>query len=235
MENAYLNIAKRDIETAEIMFEAERYPEALFYLQQSAEKAIKYIALRTEITSKKEVITYVGHDIRNFIIRVTQDFVYKNRPEEFSNYDRKQINISINKISNSIISGDTVISEFIYIFNIENIIKLFEGCNIKKTKSNHSNLVKKLKSNSESLESVLAAFRLFIIAFFTFNHYEDLRYPVKEKNKIYNTPDQIYKKGNPVIANLDLVIQNLKLSIELIEKGFEESTFIRISEKKRSL
>lgn len=228
MKNTFLNIAKRDIRTAEIMFANERYPEALFYLQQSSEKTIKYIALRTEITTEKQIIKYVGNDIRNFFNKVTQDFVYKNKPEEFTKDIRKQINISINKISKSIISGELGIIEFIKMFNIDNLIKLFEDCKMNKKESINNDIVKKLKNNNKSLESVFAVFRLFLIASFTFSHYENLRYPVKEKKKIYNSPDQIYKKENLVIANLDLVIQNLKLSIELIEKGFEDATLIRV-------
>jgi HEPN domain-containing protein len=230
MKNAYLHIAKRDIKTAEILFAVERFPEALFYLQQSAEKAMKYLALRAELIPENKITSYIGHDIKKFFINVAKDFVYKFRMEEFSKYKEAEMHKSINKLTKIIESQDDDFIEFLNFIDSKKVAKAIEGCKLKKTIENRNKLVDFMKNKSDSFESILAFIRLFLIALMTFDHYENSRYPFKYDGK-YQIPENRYNNENKIINNLNHVIDNLKQTIASIEKGFDDGTFVRISEK----
>jgi HEPN domain-containing protein len=54
-------IARTDLNAAKCLFDQEHYPQAVFYLQQSVEKATKSLAIDFDIIKEEEVIK-VGHD-----------------------------------------------------------------------------------------------------------------------------------------------------------------------------
>ena len=55
-----LEIAKKDLEAAKLLFNNRLYPQSIFYLQQCNEKAIKSYGLKlkiiTELEAKEEII-----------------------------------------------------------------------------------------------------------------------------------------------------------------------------------
>ncbi|MGB2727105.1 MAG: HEPN domain-containing protein [Halobacteriota archaeon] len=56
-------IARKDLEAAKCLFESELYPQAVFYLQQSVEKANKSFAILNNIIKEDEKdLKDVGHD-----------------------------------------------------------------------------------------------------------------------------------------------------------------------------
>jgi len=54
-------IARKDLEAAKCLFERELYPQAVFYLQQSIEKATKSWGLANNIIKEDDLIGVVGH------------------------------------------------------------------------------------------------------------------------------------------------------------------------------
>lgn len=52
-----LEIAKKDLKAAKCLYEKELYPQAIFYLQQSVEKAAKSFAIMTNMIKEDEVKT----------------------------------------------------------------------------------------------------------------------------------------------------------------------------------
>lgn len=63
-----IDVAIRDYEASKILFEKDLYPQAIFLLQQSLEKAIKAILLKLGIAEAKELERRIGHRIiMNFL------------------------------------------------------------------------------------------------------------------------------------------------------------------------
>ncbi len=56
------NIAKMDLQASRVLYEKELYPQAIFYFQQSVEKACKAFALLTNQVTEKELPREVGHE-----------------------------------------------------------------------------------------------------------------------------------------------------------------------------
>lgn len=57
-----LSIAKMDLQASRVLYEKELYPQAIFYFQQSVEKACKAFALLTNQVTEKELPREVGHE-----------------------------------------------------------------------------------------------------------------------------------------------------------------------------
>lgn len=55
-------IARNDLEASKCLFERELYPQAVFYLQQSVEKATKSFGLLNDVIKEEELKNVVGHN-----------------------------------------------------------------------------------------------------------------------------------------------------------------------------
>jgi len=62
MSTELLNIAKSDLEASRVLYENQLYPQAIFYFQQSVEKANKSLALVTKQVTEKELYRNIGHE-----------------------------------------------------------------------------------------------------------------------------------------------------------------------------
>lgn len=60
-ETVLLKIAHKDLEASKILFREKLYPQAVFFLQQSVEKAAKAIGLREGEISKEQLKHNIGH------------------------------------------------------------------------------------------------------------------------------------------------------------------------------
>jgi HEPN domain-containing protein len=61
MEAVLLKIARKDLEASRILFREKLYSQAVFFLQQSVEKAAKAMGLREGLVSKKQLKQKIGH------------------------------------------------------------------------------------------------------------------------------------------------------------------------------
>ena len=57
-----LNIAESDLEASRVLYENKLYPQAIFYFQQSVEKANKSLALVTKHVTEKELSGNIRHE-----------------------------------------------------------------------------------------------------------------------------------------------------------------------------
>lgn len=81
MITEFLAIAKMDLEASKVLYEKDLYPQAVFYFQQSVEKATKAFALITgQKISEKEFINDIGHHAINIFEKSIRD--QKNRYEQ---------------------------------------------------------------------------------------------------------------------------------------------------------
>lgn len=60
-----LSIAEMDLQASRVLYENGLYPQAVFYFQQSVEKANKVFALITNQVKEKELLKEVGHETIN--------------------------------------------------------------------------------------------------------------------------------------------------------------------------
>jgi uncharacterized protein (UPF0332 family) len=61
MEAVLLKIARKDLEASRILFREKLYSQAVFFLQQSVEKAAKAMGLREGWVSKEQLKHNIGH------------------------------------------------------------------------------------------------------------------------------------------------------------------------------
>ncbi len=58
----FLDIAKQDLEASKILYERKLYPQAVFFLQQSIEKAVKFAFFSVSSLTPEEFGIKIGHD-----------------------------------------------------------------------------------------------------------------------------------------------------------------------------
>ena len=59
---SYLDIASEDLKASNVMLENQLYPQALYHSEQAVEKICKYILLKDDILSEKDLKNKVRHD-----------------------------------------------------------------------------------------------------------------------------------------------------------------------------
>lgn len=60
-EIVFLEIAKNDLEASRWLFERKLHPQAIFYLEQSSEKAVKSLGIWKKAITVKEAERSIGH------------------------------------------------------------------------------------------------------------------------------------------------------------------------------
>jgi len=58
---SWYEVARRDLDTAKLLYEEDKYPEAVYYFQQSVEKATKSFGLLGEIIEGEDELIDIGH------------------------------------------------------------------------------------------------------------------------------------------------------------------------------
>jgi hypothetical protein len=71
---AFLEVAKRDPEAARCLSSRKLYPQAVFFLQQSVEKATKSFGLWAKVVTEGEVKDAVGHDAWKVFSKIFGEF-----------------------------------------------------------------------------------------------------------------------------------------------------------------
>lgn len=74
MQQVLLDIAKQDLKSAKFLFENGLYPQAIFYLQQAVEKAVKSFAIMTNAIKEREVKA-----IYHYPLRITEQLLNKQK------------------------------------------------------------------------------------------------------------------------------------------------------------
>ncbi len=83
-----LSTAKTDLVASKVLYENGLYPQAIFYFQQSVEKANKVFALITNQVKENELLKEIGHDTINIY-----DKSAKNLKQEY-----EKINENLNRL-----------------------------------------------------------------------------------------------------------------------------------------
>jgi len=63
-------IAEKDLEASRWLYNKKLYPQSIFYLEQAVEKAVKSLAIYTNIVTEREVKADIGHDAWKFFYKI---------------------------------------------------------------------------------------------------------------------------------------------------------------------
>lgn len=102
--------AKDDLEKARILFNNKKYDGAVFYCQQSIEKALKSLFLKKNNKIKKiHDLIELGKDVKlpdnllDYCKEITQSYVYSRYPDIEEPKDIKEISLSFIKNTGDIL------------------------------------------------------------------------------------------------------------------------------------
>jgi len=84
----FLKIAEKDLKATKILYENKLYAQALFYFEQSVEKANKVLALTSNKYSEKDMINF-NHDVT----RIYKDIIIEQK-RRYENLSRNLNQIS---------------------------------------------------------------------------------------------------------------------------------------------
>lgn len=201
----YLKIAKKDLEATKILYENKLYAQALFYFEQSVEKANKGFALTSNKYSEKYMIK-VNHDVT----KIYKDIIIEQK-RRYENLSRNLNQIS--ELNNT---------DFTKNFDIESKKKECEESlrNLAEIQTERNNLnsileirhiLEEIRVNNEEmkgLEKIVSNFRL------TENNWKEMKNDIF---KLFENPD-----NNNLASSLQKEMDDSKLNIQELETGIKK-------------
>ena len=203
----FLKIAKKDLKATKILYENKLYAQALFYFEQSVEKANKVLALTSNKYSEKDMINF-NHDVT----RIYKD----NFIEQKRRYENLSRNLSqISELNNT---------EFVKNLDIESMKKECEESlrNLAEIQTERNNLIfistweileilAKMSGSDKEIKDSIKSVSNFIL---TEKDWEEM------KNDLFKQFE------NPNNINFTSLLQNemddSKLSIQELETGIKK-------------
>jgi HEPN domain-containing protein len=103
MKEAFFEISQKDLKASKLLFKNKLYPQAVFYLQQSVEKATKSFGILNEIITLEEARYDVGHDSLKIYKKMMKSL--QKEMEYFEEIINKNPRLGKNKIVEDITSN----------------------------------------------------------------------------------------------------------------------------------
>ena len=103
MKEALFDISRQDLEASKLLFENKFYPQAIFFLQQSVEKATKSFGILGKIINLEEARYDVGHDPLKIYKKMMKSL--QKKMEYFEEIINKNPRLGKNKIVEDITSN----------------------------------------------------------------------------------------------------------------------------------
>lgn len=232
----FLDLANSDIKSADILFKAEQYPNAVYHFQQSVEKSCKYLGLTNKIFTFNEFrkISHDPHKVfdmlfsSNFYTSIFTDGDYKSFKDEIKkltideivkfSHDRIQTIIEnphedrIGKLASDIVIDCYENNPFsAYNSSIE---ELLENVRIMRGYPKCESICKQLIRRNDNIEICMSA--QMLMSFLVCGVEANSRYP--DKNGI--TPNDIYSETSPLVLNLSYFIDKQKFCIDTLNNFY---------------
>jgi HEPN domain-containing protein len=237
-----IEIAIEDLRSSLLLYSNNFYPQSIFYFQQSAEKAVKYIGIANNVIQKSELSNKIGHNVNKIFKKALRDYL-SNIPTSESGYldVDEQYGLIHNFIKNNKI--ETVIPEIIEQINIfkeEMPILPFDYNKISTPKELYD-IYKNLPFENlelykfeqyledESFKQILleksklfiglfpdyikSILILFVISTFIHEHVTSARYP--NIDSMVN-PNEIYNSESSLIISMPFFFENLLYCLKSI-------------------
>jgi HEPN domain-containing protein len=237
-----LEVALEDLRSSILLYSNKFYPQSIFYFQQSAEKAVKYVGISNNVIQKTDLNNKIGHNTNKIFKKVLKDFFSKIPTSESGYIDvDEQYGLIQNFIRNNNI--ETVIPELFEQINIfrgempvlpfdytktstpkelYDIYKQlpFEKIELEKFEQFLKNVLFKqiLLEKSKAFvnlfpDYIKSILVLFVISTFTHEHVTSSRYP--NIDSMVN-PNKIYNSDSSLIISMRFFLDNLLYSLKSI-------------------
>ncbi|NMG83553.1 MAG: HEPN domain-containing protein [Methanosarcinales archaeon] len=203
----YLKIAKKDLKATKILYENKLYAQALFYFEQSVEKANKVLALTSNKYSEKDMINF-NHDVT----RIYKDNIIEQK-RRYENLSR-----NLNQIS------ELKNTEFVKNFDIESRKKECEEFlrNLAEIQTERNDLIfistweirdilTEISENDKEIKDSIKSVSNFRL---TENDWEEM------KNDIFKQFEN--PNNNNLASSLQKEMDDSKLSIQELETGLKK-------------
>jgi len=219
LEKALLDIAKKDLEASKYLFDGGFYPHAVFYLQQSVEKALKSFLLKYGMIKKNTLKANMGHNLkRGIVIFFKQTLELGKKRQNVDEKIKRRAEKNVEKLIDSINSSKANVEETIRMINgIENMFDL-----ISTEEPGAKELINFLSPYFPIIYSIAALFGLSLLI--PQNCAENTRYPSNDGKQ---NPLKIYDEKNPLIrsyGDLARIMEKAFLRYEDMSKKFPEQT-----------
>lgn len=224
MENAFLNMAKRDFEASKLLYQNKLYPESIYHLQQCHEKTVKSFSIALNVIKQNEArkkISHFGHRFLPLFTEKLKEILFnaeQNKDHDiFSDYNEEEAKAFFKDLYNRYLNNDKGLlkqtykeiksaysSDFWHLFGL--ILKGF----INKPKIINSiiDLFRIIFKGKLKIEKYFESFKSFYflstVSILTSVHDQRTRYPELENNNIFK-PESFYSEDNLIINNYDLL------------------------------
>jgi HEPN domain-containing protein len=236
-----INISKEDFEASKLLFDNNFYPQSLFYFQQSIEKLIKYLGLKDEIISvkdlkrkishnssiifKKAIIKYQNHYISNIDFDVNKEFQELNEIINRTS-DEKVLDLILKNIYDILANKPELPFDIEKIENFEDLYQVLKKISPETPQLEELRRIDNSKSFKPVAEKMLQEFKagfneyiqgiiiLFYINTISQRLVSAVRYP--ELDQMIN-PSKKYDKEHSLVKELPTLHKALEYSLETIQ------------------
>jgi hypothetical protein len=237
--DSFLRISLEDIEASRILLKNNFCPQAIFYFQQSVEKATKYIGLSSKIIEEKDLQSDISHKFLKIFKKAVKVFNEKYTPNSKSDFEKEfqfiqdfirqnSLDITIPQIIEQIENYKSEIPDTFFdytkIATPEDLV-----CTLNKIDPNNTDIeVIKMHSNDKLFRRIIeerskkflivfpgyiqSILILFVLGCVINDHFSYVRYP---DSKMKN-PSSIYNKENLLIISLPFFLDTTEDCIKKI-------------------
>lgn len=230
-----LEIAYQDVNASWTLYEANFYPQSLFYLQQSTEKAIKHLGISNGVITKNDLLNKIGHNADKIFKKTIGEF------EDITGNSKTDFEKEYNHLSQIIRSQDlNIVKPEIekIIFDYKHIsIDEIEIRELIKSTLRYTNpeIIDKIESEDRFKEFfekrtilfiskfpnyIKSVLILFVINSIISEYVSKVRYPNVDT---FENPALIFTENHGLVKLLPLFLDNLAFAI----KGITDYELIR--------
>jgi hypothetical protein len=236
MEHKFINIAEKDLKNAKLFYDLKRYPDAIYYLQQTTEKATKGLGIGLGIITYEDAKSPISH----FISRFGKYFFVYLRSFFHSEYKEKELNIKEEKEIGRIFEQidvkfkeydvDIIDKELSILMNIEKFKERIDLSFIPGGFLVHfiSELILiQILKTDEFRKELFPIIRLCYLGIILSHHNQLTRYPIKINNKVLE-PNDYYNEGNPLVVNFRFIEKSIEESFTVVNEALKNKHLFEI-------
>ncbi|MCD5969400.1 HEPN domain-containing protein, partial [Riemerella anatipestifer] len=79
MNNDFIELAKNDIESSEILFKYKKFSNSIYFYHQAVEKVVKYLGLQIGIINENELKRISHNPLKVFSILDAKENIFKGQ------------------------------------------------------------------------------------------------------------------------------------------------------------
>jgi len=226
-----LEIAFDDLRSAELLYQHNLHPQAIFFLQQSVEKVIKQLGINNGVIKPNELMTKVGHKPEIIFKKIVKqikhltnetdgdiDKSYNELKQLINNKNLHELkDVILEQLSHyrSLSIGDDGLSAIIRTIIVKIKPTFYDELESNQTlkQSYEGKLKQFIDAFPDYIKSVLM---LFVINSVISGHVSSVRYP---EEKSFDNPSRIYNAQHALIELMPTFIDDMKFIVKSTMKS----------------